>query len=497
MSSSRTLPELTSSGLPLDHTQSATRTTDKGGDGGVARRIDCGSLPSATLLQKTPTNNLNLKRRSSPAAEGAAQDENVKPRRRRSLVDDDDDEIVDYFHKTSYDNNTSSETSAAPTTTSTDTPSPFWPVTVSTIPSLPSLNYPLEKTSVHIPSQQILSPSIISQRIVSILQQRSISATYDTSNAKVDCITKTNVEFRIRLYNNNKGRTITTGDNNNNQHGIIVEIQRRNGFNLSYMKDVHAILDAAVGGKKKGEEVDEGENVNVLRSYWETIEEGKDSCDMSSSNSEEEDMVRGCTSLRIISNMLCPQEVGGGNDQEVAVTVENQDLALDSLASLTSLENMGSKVAINVSNEFLTSETCADLRHVVFSNVGHPTRLPQDCTVQQTLSSTLQSLKVLANVSSNSSKLGKLLSQNEDEMLSKLIDNIENAKVNPQAADLSCVILKNIEGTAASSSSLPPQYKERLSKALMAAGRYGATCYADLEIHAQECMESISNRESY
>ena len=104
----------------------------------------------------------------------------------------------------------------------------------------------------------------------------------------------------------------------------------------------------------------------------------------------------------------------------------------------------------------------------------------------------LQSLKVLANVSSNSSKLGKLLSQNEDEILSKLIDNIENAKVNPQAADLSCIILKNIEGTAASS--LPPQYKERLSKALMAAGRYGATCYADLEIHAQECMESINNR---
>ena len=465
MSSSRTLPELTSSGLPLDHTQSATRTTDKGGDGGVARRIDCGSLPSATLLQKTPTNNLNLKRRSSPAAEGAAQDENVKPRRRRSLVDDDDDEIVDYFHKTSYDNNTSSETSAAPTTTSTDTSltSPFWPV--STIPSLPSLNYPLEKTSVHIPSQQILSPSIISQRIVSILQQRSISATYDTSNAKVDCITKTNVEFRIRLYNNNKGRTITTGDNNNNQHGIIVEIQRRNGFNLSYMKDVHAILDAAVGGKKKGEEVDEGENVNVLRSYWETIEEGKDSCDMSSSNSEEEDMVRGCTSLRIISNMLCPQEVGGGNDQEVAVTVENQDLALDSLASLTSLENMGSKVAINVSNEFLTSETCADLRHVVFSNVGHPTRQdPQDCTVR-TLSSTLQSLKVLANVSSysqHSSKLGKLLSQNEDEILSKLIDNIENAKVNPQVADLSCIILKNIEGTAASS--LPPHTRKGCQK---------------------------------
>ena len=52
MSSSRTQLELTSFGLPLDHTQSATRTTDKGGDGGVARRIDCGSLPSANLLKK-------------------------------------------------------------------------------------------------------------------------------------------------------------------------------------------------------------------------------------------------------------------------------------------------------------------------------------------------------------------------------------------------------------------------------------------------------------
>ena len=43
----------------------------------------------------------------------------------------------------------------------------------------------------------------------------------------------------------------------------------------------------------KEEDIDEGENVNVLRRYWETIEEGGDSCDMSSSSSsEEEDMVR-------------------------------------------------------------------------------------------------------------------------------------------------------------------------------------------------------------
>lgn len=74
-------------------------------------------------------------------------------------------------------------------------------------------------------------------QITTALQARSIDATFDGQNAKVDCVSKTGVEFRIRLY---RGR-------DKYSHGIIAEVQRRMGFDVSYAQDVFAILDAAEG----------------------------------------------------------------------------------------------------------------------------------------------------------------------------------------------------------------------------------------------------------
>jgi hypothetical protein len=149
-----------------------------------------------------------------------------------SLMDDDDDELVDYFGI--------SGDKIVPTRQSVPAPndvlhsSSEWNVHDCNIRALP-LFYLLEKSSVFVP--QALANSV-STRITTVLQARSTVASYDTQNAKADCVSKSNVAFRIRLYRRR-------GDECEN--GIIVEIQRREGFHLSFTRDVFAILDAAAG----------------------------------------------------------------------------------------------------------------------------------------------------------------------------------------------------------------------------------------------------------
>ena len=293
----------------------------------------------------------------------------------------------------------------------------------------------------------------------------------------MDCISTTNVEFRIRLY---RGR-------GEYKHGIIVEVQRRSGFNLSYMHDVYAILDAAEGKLQEGNK--SGAGICYPSNY----------SDVGAEDSDEDldtlENTGGLTSLRVISDILCPPpQEDGGDDQEVKV--EARDFALSSLASLTSTASMGHS-ASKFSNELLSDEAYGDLRQAVFSNVG-PSRAtsshaqdPQDSLAHNTPQrSSLKCLEVLSNVTSSlkkdSSLLVNLLNQNDDDILLKLMVNIENAKINPRAADLSCSVLKNVEGVV-----LSPYNKGRLATSLTEARLYGEECYLDLEVHAQQCLDLL------
>ena len=60
--------------------------------------------------------------------------------------------------------------------------------------------------------------------------------------AKAKCVSKDNVEFNVRLF---KGK-------NQFDHGVIVEVQRRQGFSVFYHRDAVAILDAAEGKEPIG-----------------------------------------------------------------------------------------------------------------------------------------------------------------------------------------------------------------------------------------------------
>ena len=463
---------LTIEGLPLDHTQSASRTTDS--NGGPHRRVEC--LPNTQLQQLTSPTSLRTSPTKNSTSPRKANTHTLRAdNNRRSLIDDDDDELIDYFDRAHDMKAFAAHADASPTQTSIQ-----WNVQSNNIPTLPSF-YPLEKSSVYIPDGT--SPSVISSRISSVLTSRSITTSYNSSNAYVDCITSKGVEFRIRLYH----------DKDSTNDAIIVEVQRRKGFDISYMNDLYAILDGAEGKVDEvlsSDEMVEGISISIPPSC---NEHGK-------SGEGEEDGER-LASLRVISSILCPppqQDQEGSVPQEkTVVTVEAQDIALSSLVSLTSIKSMGSATAQEISNELLTSDVYGDLRRVVFGNVtgelssSQAQDPPQGEMIPSLQRSALQSLEILSNIATSLSPskthhlLVKLLSQSNGGILQKLILNIENASLNPRAASLSCIVLKNVWDTSFS------EYKERVTMALQDAKSYGGEFYAELERHAQDCLDQL------
>jgi len=440
--------DFTIEGLPLRFTSCGTSLgTNDVGDGGPARRIDCQppQLSSTPLIRTS-------KRKSSEARRARTL---IEASLRRSLIDDDDDEIVDHFDT----NRSESVPLTRRICIAADDGvllSSLWNVREHNVRTLPSF-YPLEKSAVLVPHS---SAPIVAAHITTVLQARSIAASYDAENAKVDCVSKFHVDFRIRLY---RGR-------GEYSHGIIVEVQRRSGSDLSYIQDVYAILDAVEG--KKVEDC----GLEIAPIYCEeneVISNMDDEGEISIENS--------VASLQVISDILCSQ---GGNAG--GLTVERRDFAMASLSSLTSLERMGQR-AVHLSNELIKSEAHADLRNFVFTNLSQdPKQNPQRLIIYS-----LEILANVANCSRSPSRLVDLLSQNEYSIYHELIHNIENAPSNPREADLSCVILKNVCLSQAITNSMPRNFRERLFAALTNAVNFGGVCHAELQGHSQQCLDAM------
>ena len=152
-----------------------------------------------------------------------------------SLIDDhDDDELVDYF---------GGGVLGCPVVLPADDvadPGAPWRVCECHVRALPPC-YPLEKSSVVVRS----AAGVIAARVAAVLEARDIEASYDAPSAMADCFSADKVEFRLRLY-----RERGEGED------IIVEVQRRVGYSLSYFQDVFAILDAVQGKELEEPEID-------------------------------------------------------------------------------------------------------------------------------------------------------------------------------------------------------------------------------------------------
>ena len=453
-SESTSQPLFTSEGLPIDHMNvgAASNTSDVA-DGGPTRRIVAPSTafafsqphltdPSSASLTPTSlskTVNLEL---APPSLRAQSRHHLRDSANRRSLIDDDDDELFDPF-----------SAAPAPLAASIDlmdsedeevTSARRWLLRDDCVPTLPSF-YPLDKSAVFIPEA---SAPVIADRIQKILRARSIATEYCSKQAKAECLSKTNVDFHVRLY---RGR-------GEFKHGIIVEVQRRDGFDLTYQKDVFAILDAAEGRATDP-------NLDETPIFFED-------------EHDQSEMKEAFTSLRLISDVICPAD-------QRAVTIDGAEFALTSLASLTNVDRMG-HTALHLSHKLISSQEHADLRHSVFSNIMDPLRFSHRHM--------LKSLEVLANVSLStrgSQELFDLVSANDSDILTKLITNIENAVKEPRAADLSCVVLKHICDNAGALRNIDTSHGERLRNALMVAVSHGSNCHADLESHSNLCLSLI------
>lgn len=94
--------------------------------------------------------------------------------------------------------------------------------------------YTLEPTTTFVPHCR---PSVVASRVSNFLLKRGVSTTYNGAKAKAKCVTADDVEFRVRLYRGKKQFS----------HGVIVEVQRRFGFSVTFHRDAMGILDVAAG----------------------------------------------------------------------------------------------------------------------------------------------------------------------------------------------------------------------------------------------------------
>ena len=344
------------------------------------------------------------------------------------MLDDDDYQLLTYFNRSSA---------------GVEVDPDFWIANNDSVPIIPSF-YPLLHSSTTIPNG---FASVISERIKEVLRNRSIAAVYDSYGAKADCITKTNVNFRIRLYRNPEDRNT-----------VIVEIQRKEGFHVTYHQDVTAILDAAEG--KAADPM-----LNEPTAAFQDTDDEADNYTQSS--------------LNRISSILCP-----ANGEMMTRATE---LALPVLISLTNAHEAG-RIAVLISRDLLYSENFTQLRELIFSYACSSDGEEPFSIIQRNRVK-LQSLEVLANATSClRDSIDECGSPTNETLRLHLISLVENASSDPRAADLACLILKN----TADSRPMDDDENTRLINALRNANRHGSEAYADLEAHSQEVMSLMT-----
>ena len=222
------IPNKVPAGLPINNTNTATTAADIeiGDHVMIMRRVEC-RPSSPPPISKRPSISLGFKRiilSPSPSSidktlkipllkpEGPL---NVGPNT-TSLIDDDND-LVDYFPPAKRPRIVFRDDVCASS-------SILWKIQEHQVPTIPAF-YPLEQSSVFVPN---VLASTLATCITNVLQARSIAASYDELNAKVDCISKAQVEFRIRMYR----------VRDEYHDSIIVEVQRLYGFDFGYSRCV-------------------------------------------------------------------------------------------------------------------------------------------------------------------------------------------------------------------------------------------------------------------
>ena len=482
-------PLFTNEGLPIDHTRFGAALTTASVAEGPTRRVsvvgDGGDHVSSSLYAPSSSSSSSKKKKhnfAALAADVSVEDDDdaalllappqlspkIIPGRRRqnkrnhpmrsSLVEDEEE----------FDMLASSSEIMNATTTQHR---PMWSSLlhdVSVLPILPSVNHPLEKSSLPVTG---VPASLIATRIQRALQRRSIAASYPSPHM-VQCVSSAHVEFFIFLYRQGNSSEQQDG-------GIIVEVQRRDGFDVSYMADVFAILDAASG------KADDKEHLHLEEdSSWPMYFEENNSDD---DNGERGDQV-------LLPSILLQTF----KKEKKEPTVEEVFLCLSSLASLTNEDKVG-PTAKNVSRQFLVSDECKELRSKVLSLIITESSSSSNNNDSSSIimsRPTLQSLEILANIcsctrdGSSSELLEPIFSANEYALPRHLVSHVENAPINPIAATYACIIFRRFLAEEHCLTNIISS--SRLTAALFNAVSLGGEIHAGLERQAGGCLSVMS-----
>jgi len=308
----------------------------------------------------------------------------------------------------------------------------------------------LERTSCFVGGTKA---HVVSARISECLRSRSIEATYDNAKAKAKCKNSDFCYFRIKLFS---GR----GEYN---HGVIVEVQHRSGSKRSFKKDCRAILNTAVG------------------------------------NTIEDSPLKPCPNM----DLDCLREVRSTYDVSQELEIPFNLLLDDHLdANILGIECLCSMIDISVS----TRDTAVRFVTNMFSNnevlnkifsIVQKSSLPKIISKEEETNRRLRFLTMLML-----SKTFHLLKQDQslvnalqefpsfvDEIVPLLVDELNNAKHNPQNATIAA---KNL--TYLTSISTDAKNKAREGGAEMAishANEYGIKFHSSLAIESEYCALAL------
>lgn len=226
-----------------------------------------------------------------------------------------------------------------------------WSVSSDQICELPEL-YQLDRSAVFVPDE---SPAEITARISGELRDRSIEAEFDKEYAKATCTTTEGVEFRIKLY---RGR----GKFSN---GTIVEVQRRFGTAANFHADATAILDRA-----RGKQIAKA-----------TLRSAKDVLPLVA-DQEDDYQPDGSSSLKMVAKML--NQPG----------YDSHFLALQTLASLTDVQKMGTTTVKSVAKELIkdNNEVGSKVLSMILDTKGEDETFKLRTLAMTILANTLQSV---------------------------------------------------------------------------------------------------------
>jgi len=223
---------------------------------------------------------------------------------------------------------------------SDEKPQYLWNVNDNDLPKVPQF-HPIEQTAILVSHT---SATVVAKRIANCLFHRSIESKFVSNREKVKakCITLNNTEFRIRLYRPRKDAY---------SHGVIVEIQRRSGFDVNFNCDVQAIFDTAQG-KETYPKACPG---NIVQEDSEEVNESSEESSalliagsiLEKSNSLDSHVM----ALKLVASLTDMTKVGkakaaGLSSELFRGTFQNRTLILDTMLSTFTVErtNLGNSV---------------------------------------------------------------------------------------------------------------------------------------------------------